>query len=200
MKNNHPICNHRIGLDIDGVLSNFGQQIIQCSRDMGISEHFPEDWTKIDKWMFSSRFLDVWNAYHKDSQFWLSIPPFEAAKKAIAELTGFAPVLYLTSRPVAGEISSEWLAKHGFPKSTVVTVTKPEDKVNIILNDYPADLFIDDHVSTVRLMRAAGINAVLYAAPHQISENTTGLPVIKCLSEMINHVSMDTSRNIEMYT
>ena len=186
----HPICDYRVGLDCDGVIFNFGQHIIVKAAEMGLSEHFPEDWTKIDKWMFSGKFMDVWNVHHLTPEFWLGVPPFELALEAIAQMPGFVPTLYLTARPIDSSVTKEALFKHKFPDSIVITVDdkNPHDKIDILLHQHPVDIFVDDRPDTVRKMREAGINAVLFAAPFHISCDITDLPVIYSLTEMIDYV------------
>jgi hypothetical protein len=181
--------NLNYAIDVDGVLANFGQAIINKAWELGWGCDFPENHTKIDRWMFSGRFMDVWTLIEHDENFWLGIPPFEEARRDLWEIE--PPAFYITKRPVASEVTSQWLKNNLFPIAPVITVADATHKLQYLLA-HNVDAFIDDLPSTIREVRADGVNGILYAAPFQISENIEGLPIIhslKELPEVVNGVS-----------
>jgi len=167
--------------DIDGVASNFGQAIINKACELGWGCDFPSDHTKIDRWMFSGRFMDVWNIIEHDENFWLNIPAFEKAREAMKVIP--APAFYITKRPVSSELTATWLENNNFPNAPVITVDDPEKKLEFLIT-HNLDAYVDDLVSTIRQVRAAGVNGVLYEATYQATEDITGLPIIKDLRQL----------------
>ncbi len=167
--------------DCDGVVSNFGQAIINKACELGWGCDFPSSHEKIDKWMFSGRFMDVWKIIEHDENFWLTIPPFEKAQQALKVVA--APAFWITKRPVSSEVTAEWLRLNGFPEAPVITVEDPEHKLQFLIG-HNLDAYVDDLVSTIRQVRGAGVNGILYEATHQASENITGLPIISDLREL----------------
>jgi hypothetical protein len=169
------------GLDVDGVLSNFGQGIINKACELGWGCDFPADSSKIDKWVFSGRFMEVWNIIEKDESFWLSLPRFESAYKALKVIP--SPAFYITKRPISSKITSQWLRSNGFPVSPVITVEDASHKLQYLVS-HKVEAYVDDLFSTIRQVREAGVNGILYKAPYQVSEDITGLPVIEDLREL----------------
>ena len=54
----------RVGLDCDGVLSNFSQGFIDAGAAMGINCCLPKNWKAVDKWFFpcADHFKEIWDA------------------------------------------------------------------------------------------------------------------------------------------
>jgi hypothetical protein len=191
----------KVGLDVDGVLADFGQGFINKAIDLGVNKCcFPEDSSKITKWMFpcDEHFKYVWDAVETDTSFWLNLPPLPAAQNFFLSNPWFIPELYLTKRHVPSWVTSRWLERNGFPVKSmygresgpeVITVDAPEKKIQIVQER--CDVFVDDLVSTVKQMRAANIDARLYSAPYQVSENLEGLPVIYDLSEIFTELQKE---------
>jgi hypothetical protein len=176
----------RIGTDIDGVLCDFGQGFINRSNEMGIQCCFPEDSSKIDKWMFpcGEHFKQVWDTVETDESFWLNLPPLRPAQEFFKSSLSFVPRMYITKRHVSSDVTREWLVKNGFPDSEVITVDDPKKKIQIVKQD--CDIYVDDLVQTVVDMRKENINAILYAAPYQVSEDVSGLPIISDFRELFD--------------
>lgn len=172
--------NLRIGLDVDGLLSNFSQAVIERAKVMGMEEYFPKTWEDVSYWDMSDQFKEVMKDAWTDADFWLNIPPLTSPAKI-----KFKPYCYITSRHVPSTVTAVWLSANGFPKAPVITVRKPEDKIRYI-KEHGIDLFVDDLYSTVRQLREAGFNALLYKAPYQRGhvDDCKDLPTIECLSEI----------------
>lgn len=169
----------RIGLDVDGVLCDFGTGVIKRAQAMGLHEGFPTCREEVTCWDMGPNFSQIMKDAWLDSNFWLSLDPLRDSNLP------FEPECYITSRPVATVVTAMWLAKHGFPAADVICVPKPEDKLQHII-DYDLDLFVDDLFSTVRMIREAGREAVLYKAPYHVGhkEECEGLPVIERLEDI----------------
>lgn len=172
----------RIGLDIDGVLSNFSAGLIKRANKMGLGEHFPKSWKEVTYWDVSDKFREVMKDAWMDEKFWLGLP-------ALTKKVPFKPYCYITSRPIPSEVTERWLDKHGFPKAMVITVSNPTEKMKWI-EEHAVDVFVDDLYSTVCELRDAGYNALLYEAPYQRGhvEECKGLPKIKSLDEVLTYV------------
>jgi hypothetical protein len=172
------------GLDVDGVISNFSQGFIERSREMGIDCCFPEDHTKVTKWYYPcpEHFKEVWDTVETDESFWLGLKPLEPAYSFFQSDLAFRPRMYITKRHVPSSVTHQWIINNGFPDAEVVTVDDPKKKTQIVKEN--CDLYIDDLVSTIRDMRGNNINAILYKAPYQISEDVSGLPIIENFTDL----------------
>lgn len=181
--------NVRAGLDVDGVLANFLQGFIDAGSELGIQCCLPKDWKKVDRWMFPcvDHFKAIWDAKCEHSyKFWLNLQPLPAAVKYFNSKNAITPELYITKRPCPSFITRKWLRSVEFPDAEVVTVSDPKNKLEIVQER--CDVYVDDLPSTVRQMREAGVNALLYSAPFHKGENIEGLPIIKSLSEIRKYV------------
>jgi FMN phosphatase YigB (HAD superfamily) len=176
--------NKKIGLDVDGVLACFSHGVIKRAKELNVSEHFPSTCLEVDSWdmseMFSYIMQDAWN----QPKFWAELPPLKGALPL-----PFTPEVYITSRRIPGEVTKAWLKRNGFPEAPVITVSNPAEKLRHVL-DLDIDIFVDDLYSTVREMRQAGVNALLFKAPYQVGheEDCKGLPTIERLEEVLNYV------------
>lgn len=169
-------------LDVDGVLCNFTEGIIHKAKELGFSEFFPLDASKVNHWNISSKFSEVFDVVKHDPEFWLSLTPM------ITELP-FSPIAYLTARPIDSKITEQWLQTHGFPKAKIITVSDPDEKLEYIKKLNP-DAFIDDYFVTIKQIRNADANGILFKQPYQRGhkKECKGLPVIKTLGELKNYV------------
>jgi len=169
-----------VALDIDGVLSCFSCGVLNRAREMGLAEHFPTSCRDITFWDVSDYFSKVMNDAWLDPEFWLQLPTLEFGLP-------FKPVAYITSRPIATEVTKQWLDKYGFPEAEVITVSKPDEKLEHLKRINP-DIYVDDLYSTVRSVRDAGINAYLYDAPYQRGhvEDCKDLPKIYNLQQVLD--------------
>lgn len=165
----------KIGLDIDGVLCNYVQGILDVAKERNL-EGFPSDWTEVDYWFICDGFLDVMKTITYDTDFWLKLKPLPYTAPM-----DFTPACYITQRPIDNWITEQWLSVHRFPTAEVIRVEDAKDKINHVKG---LDLFVDDLYTTVRSMRAEGINAVLYEAPYQRGHDVSDLPKIKHLMEV----------------
>lgn len=175
--------NKLIGLDIDGVLCSFSCGVLRRAKLLGYENEFPKTREDIKEWNVAPRFAEVMKDAWTDPEFWLELPPLRDGNLP------FMPECYITSRPIDTEITERWLHKHGFPKKPVITVSRPEQKIEHI-KDLKLDIFVDDLFSTVRQLREEGINALLYAAPYQVGhkDECEGLPTIARLEEVLEYV------------
>jgi len=172
-----------VALDCDGVLANFSAGVIKRAKKMGLSQHFPKTYKEVSRWDVSGMFSHVMKDAWTDPEFWLDLPVLPGAEKL-----NFIPACYITSRAVPSEVTAKWLAKNGFPKAEVITVSKPEEKLQH-LKDRGIDLLIDDYYVTIIQLLENDVNALLYKAPYQVGhEECKTLPTINCLTEVHNYV------------
>lgn len=172
-----------IGLDIDGVLCCFSHGVIERAKTLGLDEGFPKHWKDVDNWGMGTNFSKIMKDAWLDPQFWLNLPKFPNVK------VDFQPTCYITSRPIAVEVTKQWLDDNGFPEAPVITVANPCDKLQHI-QELNVEVFVDDLWETVRMLRDNGINALLYKAPYQRghADDCEGLPTIESLEEIEKYV------------
>lgn len=179
----------RIGLDCDGVLSNFSEAIIAKAREMGLSEHFPQSWRWIDKWNFSEKFSDVWTAHSKDPLFWLNIQPHAEAARDI----NFDVTAYITARPVPPELTKAWLDRWGFPDAPVLCVPPETSKV-AALRACGVELFCDDYEKNwVEINREEGLTCLLLSRPWNRNVDAGALR-IESLREVPAHAKLQEAQ------
>jgi uncharacterized HAD superfamily protein len=172
----------RIGLDIDGVLADFPAAVIERARVMGLADYFPPSSSDVHYWGISEKFSEVMRAAWTSERFWMSLPPIP---RSLAPWH-FEPDCYITSRPIDSSVTEAWLKEWGFPEADVITVVKPEDKLQHIL-DRKIDLFVDDYYVTVEQLLESGVNAKLFKAPYQIGHSVHHLPAISNLREIYEY-------------
>jgi 5'(3')-deoxyribonucleotidase len=176
--------NKRIGLDVDGVLSCFSAGVISRAKQLGLEDKFPTTCKDVDCWDMSDKFSSLMRDVWTDEEFWLNLPVLKGS-----EFIPFTPDCYITSRQVPSEVTKQWLDKNRFPEADVITVRRPEEKIQHIL-ERNVDIFVDDLFSTVRTLREKGINALLFKAAYQSGhiKECEGLPTIESLKEIKNYV------------
>jgi uncharacterized HAD superfamily protein len=170
----------RIGLDIDGVIANFTQATIERAKELGLSNQYIKSWEDVTYWDVSPIFSQIMKDAWLDPSFWLGLEPMPGCLPLPVK-----PCCYITARPIDSKVTKQWLKKHNFPNAKVISVKTPEEKLAHIKNE-KLDVFVDDLFSTVKQLRDANINAVLYKAPYQVGhvEECKGLPTISTLSEI----------------
>lgn len=176
--------NINAGLDVDGLLACFSHGVIRRAKQLNLEEHFPKNCKDVDSWDMSEMFSYVMQDAWEQDKFWIDLPVMEGVLPL-----PFTPKVYITSRRVPSSVTKRWLDKNGFPDAPVITVKNPQEKLQHVI-DLKLDVFVDDLYSTVREMREAGVNALLYKAAYQRGHKTEceGLPTIECLSEVMNYV------------
>lgn len=164
--------NYKIGMDIDGCIANFVEKVLREARGTTYSQHFPLIPEEVKFWDLSHKFSEFMKPYWMQEEFWLDIVP--------SNFLDFRPEVYITSRPIATEVTKQWLDKYGFPEAPVITVAKPLDKITHAVG---LDLFVDDYYVTVDSMITNKINAVLFKQPYQVGhkDEIAHLPITDSL-------------------
>lgn len=171
--------NHNIILDIDGILACFTQGLIDYAASIDRSHLvYASSAEDVKSWDFFH--TDLWHDIKTNEDFWLNLKPLKNAHSRL----NIVPKMYLTSRPISNEVSKKWLEKHNFPSAVVRTVSKPTDKVRVMMEEFPDCILIDDHVQTVEEILQNGGNVFLYKAPYQVSLKTDHLPSIETIEEI----------------
>ena len=121
-----------IGLDIDGVLADFVGSW---------HKKFPDVTAKPNSWFFDrkigNRFKEMKKTGELD-EFYLNIDLLITPDEL-----PFDPHCYITSRPVANEITEEWLDRNGFPARPVKTVDIRTSKAEVA-KEMGVEIFVDD--------------------------------------------------------
>lgn len=142
----------KIGLDIDGVLADWTGSWAKIYPELSAT---PYSWY-FDR-VVGKRFKAMQDAGTLD-EFYMNLEPLIKAK----DLT-FEPHCYITSRPVAKEISEQWLDKHGFPSRHVYSIQIGESKIDVA-KSAGVEIFIDDSYENFVALNNAGICTYLYTA------------------------------------
>lgn len=150
----------KLALDIDGVIADFTGGICKLAHELGFS-HWPKSHDEVNNWSISSDFMVVFEQVMHQSDFWLGLEP-------LPNTLDFKPFIYLTARPIASDITKEWLKTHNFPKADVITVSDPQEKLQI-LQAKDVDILIDDYYRTIDQINKSDCKTIglLYAAPYQ---------------------------------
>lgn len=169
---------NRFVCDIDGVVCNFVQGMLDYCHKYHIFP-MPANWRDVREWSFFPP--EVWSEICQDEKFWLTLPPFPNMAEEF-DRRDLAPDIWLTARSISGLTSQEWLELEGFDAQFVVTVDSPLDKINFLK---PGDLFVDDHIETVReASKLEGVTALLWSAPYHVSCDVSGLRVVSTVAEI----------------
>lgn len=154
-----------MGLDVDGVLANFGQGIIEAAKIMDIDIGL-DNWAEQTTWMppEADGFQEVWDVVSRDPEFWLGLKPFE-------EYPNYTPGAYVTSRPISSDVTRKWLETFGFPSAPVITVSSAFGKVKPC-HELGLLYFIDDKPENWLVLREHGVHAYLLDRPWNRYVNT----------------------------
>lgn len=149
----HMVLPHpKIALDIDEVVCHWVEEWCELHKiDIPSSWYFQWDIQGLFKKMKETGDLD---------KFYAGLKP-----KLNPDDMPFEPVAYISHRPIAAEITKEWLEKHGFPLKPVYHVEKREDKVKLA-KDLGINIFVDDSYDTYKAMCEEGICCYLMDAKH----------------------------------
>lgn len=140
---------HKVGLDIDDVLSDF------CPYYCNI---FAMPQAKF--WNFDRQAASRFSELIHDKDFWLNIPV-----KTNPDTIKFEPHCYITSRSIPKEWTEQWLDNNGFATVPVYQVGIDGSKGEIS-KMAGIDIFIDDRFSNFIELNRAGIFTYLFDAPH----------------------------------
>lgn len=154
----------RTGLDVDEVVADFAAAY--CNRFQISREAL--------HWNFDYKIGERMEELREDKEFWLSIPP-------LVESIPFEPKCYITSRPVPAEWTEEWLEKHGFPCSPVISQRESKVETAKSMN---LDMFVDDRWQHFIDLNKAGICTFLMDSPHNRKYQNVGFKRIYSLNDI----------------
>lgn len=140
----------RIALDVDGVLADFDAGV----KKLGVTNAEPHHF----HFSYDLECDGFWQKLSEDRDFWLELPALVDGKSL-----KFEPVAYVTLRPVATEVTMEWLERHHFPAKKVITVKTAAEKA-IELKKVGAERFVDDKWENFVACNGAGIFTYLMDA------------------------------------
>lgn len=142
----------KIGLDVDEVLADW----------LGAwSDKFDLDVP--DSWFFDRKISDRFASLRESGELdrmYRDLKPLVSPKDL-----PFEPHVYVTSRPVSTEVTTEWLDRNGFPARSVITVGVHGSKV-AALKEAGVDMYIDDRFENFVELTNAGICTFLLDRPH----------------------------------
>lgn len=152
----------RIGVDLDGVLVNFGVGLIEALHRVGCTVEFPTEnptFPAVWEWpqfygATDQQVHDAWGLITAHYAFWARLPGLPNALDDLAVLQRFLQdgheVYFITSRPgVYTQFQSQsWLAARGILCPTVLIADSPQAKgllarglnLHAVIDDRPANL------------------------------------------------------------
>ena len=146
-------------------------------------------WKDVDTYHFFGGWDNaLWKQIANDSYFWMNLKRMPRVRHTMIT-NGIWPDMYLTARPVGSHITGQWIQKEMLPVAGVITVDRPEDKMEHLR---PGDVFVDDHPKTVRMAQEMGVKAILMRAPFHRGVDAAeleGLAAISCLSEIVSLIN-----------
>jgi len=142
----------KIGLDVDEVLAQW-------------TPAWCKQWGMVEpsSWFFDREIIKRFDSMREAG----TLDPFYLSLDVLTKPNDipFEPYCYVTSRPVSGQITEQWLDINGFPHRPVHTVGLGESKVETIKN-LGLDIFVDDRFDNFVQLNQAGICCYLFDAPH----------------------------------
>lgn len=175
---------YKFAVDLDDVIAGFAKYIIQTARLLKTTSEFPQHFSEVSSWDMGPGFEEVFNEVKHNPEWWLGMPPNEC----VLPFPDIKVTCYITSRPIASEVSKLWVNRNGFPDAPVYTVSKPSMKVAVAEREGITH-FVDDKPSTVWEVNQAGIKAFLYRTPANRHERTA-LECISSLTELYDFLGV----------
>lgn len=155
----------KIGLDVDGVLANF---------ELAMAKHFKKQHLTSYGWDVQW-ITDLIHKIEADEEFWENLPIISHP-----EAITFDFDYYITAVPPAMKGARErWLKKNGYPDKPVIV---SDEKVKTMI-ELGVDVLIDDKISTIKEVHAAGLCAIHFVPPYMIT-NDIQINNIKHLSQV----------------
>ncbi len=166
----------KIGLDIDGVLSDFNGQYEKYRVEQNKTKILPTLTQEV--WNYdldmSKKILEL----SKNKKFWCEMPILTKPNDI-----PFEPHCYITSRSIPTEWTEEWLHLNGFPNVPVYSVGIDKSKLEIA-KECGIDIFIDDRFENFVELNKNGICCYLFDAPYNKRYNV-GHKRIKFLKDLL---------------
>src|ERR1035437_9969534 len=144
----------KIGLDIDEVV---------CDFTGGWADVFPDCPAEPTEWNYDRKMgerIEEMKQKNMLDSFFPGLKP-----KVNPKELPFEPYVYVTSRAVSNDLTTEWLDMNGFPKTKVVTVPSRTSKLDV-LKELNVDIFVDDKFQTFVELNKNGILCYLMNCPH----------------------------------
>jgi uncharacterized HAD superfamily protein len=144
----------KIGIDIDGVLSNFNRGFIDLiEKETGktlpaLDDTYPDEWNYHKRWVTPEQDKKIW-AEIRTSMFWFELEPYAQTPITLVRLRELRAqgheIYFITTRP--GELAKldteQWLKKWGMSNPTVLIAGNEKAKGQLAAG-LGLDAFIDD--------------------------------------------------------
>lgn len=136
----------RIYLDLDGTCLEFVAHFFSY---LGLPDHPPTEWD-------DPRIRENFHRIEADENFWLTMPVKD-------NNFSFLVAGYITSRPIANEVTVRSLRSHGFPEAPCITLGLGQKKSDHLPED---GILIDDGLHNFHEIVAAGKKCILYTTTY----------------------------------
>jgi uncharacterized HAD superfamily protein len=195
----------RLGIDVDGVLSDFNARFPDYVVKVLGEDRFPKtrpvpittwDYPQLQYGYKDEQLKTVWGAIKKDTSFWATLPAYKDTKENLKALTQLSwdghDVYFVTSRVGynAKQQTEDWLLANGF--SDVPTVLISSEK-GLCARALRLDLYIDDRNENCTDVRDhSSTDCVMLAQPW--NEAQTHIPRIPTMQAFFDAVKEATTQ------
>lgn len=184
----------KYGMDLDGVLANFGARVIDAANTLWpgkLSPDFvPDNWDYIGTFT-KEEWVQVWSVIKATPHFWLNIKPTRGAVDLHNGMQYDDNIYFITARAqTLGESplvqSSLWLREQGLwsrnGHSTIIPVGDSKNK-KLVFQGLGLKYMLDDYAPTVEELNAIGVHAFVFDQPW--NRYATHLPRVYSVSEYL---------------
>ena len=191
----------RYGIDLDGVLGDFGSRVVQIGNRLWPGKfppgYIPDNWN-YEGYLTEDEWDQVWANIKATPYFWLdeqAMPGVEELQDHLAFFGEHDEVFFITARQTTkGEPplaqSSQWLRVHGlWPRngySVVLQVEDPKHKQDLF-RGLKLNYMLDDYAPTIeQLNKIEGMHAYVLDQPW--NRYATSLPRVYSVSEYLDKI------------
>ena len=191
----------RFGIDLDGVLADFGKQVIKTANEMWPGkmplDYLPQQWSYTDIFT-KEEFSKLWEQIRLTDDFWQEEQPYYHAVKSLQDFLEYnkkADVYFITSRvETTGESvlrqCSFWLQTYQlwprYGHSTVIPVADPKYKLDIIAG-LKLPFMLDDYDVTVEHLQKLD-NCKTYLLDQPWNRHAKNLPRLFSVADYLEIV------------
>lgn len=191
----------KVVFDVDGVLTDFvagfTNLLAACAVELKAPPFVPHTNAEQQSWDFDAQ-PDVlalaWQIV-RDTYFWQKLKPLIGLREfyLINELRADYDVYFLTSRPGkrAKQQTERWLKNYGVNNPTVIVVSSPTDKLDVLSGLDPVDFLIEDHpqlivrVDELKLVNNLFVRLWPYNEEVKLSDRVVGVTSVESFIEAI---------------
>lgn len=185
----------RYGIDLDGVLANFGARVVQAGNTLWPGKfppgYVPDNWN-YEGYLTGDEWNKIWEYIKSTPHFWLDEGEMAGLSELLDQIRPDDEIFFVTARAVTvGDSpavqSAQWLMARGlFPRgghSTVLQVMDSKHKQDLF-KALRIEYMLDDYGPTVQQLIDCGVKAYVLDQPW--NRVYTDLPRVYSVSEYLS--------------